>query len=87
MELKAILERSPNRQRTWAKFGNILRNINHIDDAIAAYARALELDPKDNVTMANQGLAMRDQARLAESVAIHHKALQLNPDAASSAAA
>ena len=53
-----------------------------LDEGIACYERALELDPDDAKAHCSLGIALLDQGKLDEAVASHRRAIELDPDGA-----
>ena len=60
--------------------GNVLRDQGKLDDALAAYHRALALRPDYVAAHVNLGNALKDLGRLEEAVAAFQKALAVKPD-------
>jgi tetratricopeptide (TPR) repeat protein len=50
-----------------------------VDEAIAEYKKAIELDPKNAPAHNNLGNALRQKGRLDEAIAEYHKAIRLDP--------
>jgi tetratricopeptide (TPR) repeat protein len=67
--------------RGWAfnKWGNVLSDQGKMDEAIAKYQKAIELDPKDVFPYDNWGRALQLQGKLDEAVAKCRRAIELNP--------
>jgi tetratricopeptide (TPR) repeat protein len=59
--------------------GNSLIQLGRFDEAIAAFDRALELQPESSRVWARRGLALRRQARYAEALVCYDKSLELSP--------
>jgi len=59
-----------------------LRKLNRQEEAIAAYARAIELDPKDAAAWINRGEALKDQGDLAGGIAAYREAIRRDPQSA-----
>ena len=50
-----------------------------LDEAIACYRKAIELDPKYAAAHNNLGIALKDQGKLDEAIACYRKAIELDP--------
>jgi serine/threonine-protein kinase len=59
--------------------GNALRDKGLLDEAIEAYRRAIDLDPKDAWAHTNLGIALRAQGLLDDAIAEHRQAIALDP--------
>ena len=62
--------------------GNALSEQGKLDEAIACYRRAIELDPKFALAHNNLGVALQDQGKLDEAIACYRKAIELDPKCA-----
>jgi tetratricopeptide (TPR) repeat protein len=51
----------------------------YVDDAVACYKKAIELDPKNVNAQINLGLALKDKGDLDGALACYKKALELDP--------
>lgn len=65
---------------SWTNLGTSLRRVGHCEAALAASARALELDPGRPSTRTNHGNCLADLDRRDEALAAHAKAAALKPD-------
>ncbi len=67
--------------RGWAfnKWGNVLSDQGKMDEAIAKYQKAIELDPKGVFPYDNWGRALLLQGKLDEAIAKYQKAIELDP--------
>ena len=61
------------------KLGQALADLGRMDDALAAYAQATELDPKDDEAIARKGTALESMKHFEEAVELFQHALELNP--------
>ncbi len=60
--------------------GTIHVEANRLDDALADYTRAFELDPQNETACYNRGNTLYSLERFDEAVAVETQAIQLNPD-------
>ena len=60
--------------------GNALKDQGKLDEAIAAYNKALSIKPDYADAYNNMGNALQDQGKLDEAIAAYNKALSLKPD-------
>ncbi len=60
--------------------GYALKDQGKLDEAVACYRRALELNPDYAEAHNNLGIALKDQGKLDEAVACYRRALELKPD-------
>ena len=60
--------------------GNALWDQGKLDEAVACYRRALELNPGYAEAHSNLGNALKDQGKLDEAIACWQRALELKPD-------
>ncbi len=59
--------------------GNALREKGQLDEAIACYKRAIELDPEFASAHSGLGLALLGKGQLDEAIACYKKAIELDP--------
>jgi tetratricopeptide (TPR) repeat protein len=59
--------------------GSALYDKGQVDEAIASYRKAIELDPQDAKAPNNLGEVLRAKGQLDEAIACYHKALDLDP--------
>ena len=57
----------------------MLKDQKKLDEAIAQYRKAIELDPKSVSTYNNLGIALSDQKKLDEAISQYRKAIELDP--------
>src|SRR5919205_2200351 len=59
--------------------GNLLKQKRNYTGAIAAYNKALEIDPKDKQVWANKGDALNLLGNYTGAIAAYNKALEIDP--------
>jgi tetratricopeptide (TPR) repeat protein len=69
----------PRSAGAWNNLGNALRDQGKLDEAVACYQKAIDLDPKHVLAHMNLGSALRFQKKLDEAVAYYKKAIALDP--------
>ena len=74
------LAKNPDCWLAHNNLGVYLYHEGHIEDAIAHYHKALQIDPNHFDTLYNLGAALAVQGRLDEAIENYRKALQINPD-------
>ena len=78
----ALAHRTANeRLETWAwnGLGNVYTDLGRYEEAIAAYQKAIELDPKFTWPWNNLGTVYDDLGRYEEAIAAYQKAIELDP--------
>lgn len=78
--LEQALEREPENGQLWGKYGQALRRMRRLDDALMAYQRAIDLDPDDAWAWGGQGLTLGEMNRHADALICFDKALGLNTE-------
>jgi len=73
----------PNKHRGLQRPRPRLYNQKKLDEAIACYKKAIEIDPKHAFAYINLGEALRAQKKLPEAIAAYQKAIEINPKHAS----
>jgi tetratricopeptide (TPR) repeat protein len=67
-----------NDARTWFELGYACGQAGRPKQALAAYARVIDLDPKNNAAWNNRGLLHEQQGELDQAVAAFSKAIELD---------
>ena len=70
---------SPSSAYAHSNLGNALKGKGQVDEAIACYQKAIELDPKLAAAHNNLGIALQDKGQLDEAIACYRKAIELDP--------
>jgi FkbM family methyltransferase len=77
---RQVVAADPNNASAWCYFGIACHDQQRYDEAVAAYRRALELQPDFPVALNNLGNTFRLLKRIDESVACFDRALAIKPD-------
>ena len=64
----------------WLSVGNLLKQKGNYTGAIAAYTKALEIDPKDKQGWVNKGDALNLLGNYTGAIAAYNKALEIDPN-------
>ena len=79
LEIAQWLQVPVMQSRFWGGLGIIYHNLNHFDEAVNAYQRAIEYNPKDSVIWAHLSDVYRDQGRMQDAINACKKAINLDP--------
>ncbi|MGH9755504.1 MAG: tetratricopeptide repeat protein, partial [Blastocatellia bacterium] len=77
--LSKVVEWLPDKGNAWYNLGATFQFARKLDQAIAAYNRAIELDPKDAYPHNGLGAVYRDLGRSEEAMAAYSRAIELDP--------
>ena len=81
LSLKRSLEFKADYINAYLELGFACKNLKQDDDAIAAYKKAIELDPKSHVPLNGIGEVYRDNKKdMNEAMNWYRKSLAINPD-------
>jgi tetratricopeptide (TPR) repeat protein len=75
-----VLILKPEYAEAYSNLGNVLKEQEKLDEALACFQRALILKPDDALIHYNLGNTFKDQGKLDEAVASFQQALALKPD-------
>jgi tetratricopeptide (TPR) repeat protein len=78
--LAEVLETMADAEGLFYLAGTYGLNSNSLQNAIAVYERALQLDPQHSGTWTNKGLTLEELGRHTEALEAHERALQLDPE-------
>jgi predicted O-linked N-acetylglucosamine transferase (SPINDLY family) len=62
----------------YTNFGSLLKDLNHLPEAIQMYEKAIECNPDFDVALANLGNAIKDQGRTQDSIQYYRRAVKIN---------
>ncbi|KAK0529852.1 hypothetical protein OC834_003515 [Tilletia horrida] len=74
------LQLDPNHPHIYTNTGSLLKDLGHLNEAIAMYQKAIECNPNFDVALANLGNAIKDSGRTQESIVYYRRAVEVNPD-------
>lgn len=77
---RQVLRWQPNNADAYHLLGLLAAQLDEFDEALALFARAIELDPRTPELHANRGNVLRIKSRLDEAEAAFTRALSLRPD-------
>jgi tetratricopeptide (TPR) repeat protein len=69
----------------WVNLGWVYRNMNKPEESIAAYRKALQIDPKQEQASLGLGWAYQQTKAYDQAIAAYQQAVQTNPDLAGNA--
>lgn len=78
--LEAALQREPDNAQLWGKYGQALRRMRRLDEALVAYSRAIDLDALDAWAWGGRGLTLGEFGKHGEALESFDKALALNQE-------
>jgi tetratricopeptide (TPR) repeat protein len=78
--LEKALQREPENGQLWGKYGQALRRMRRLDEALVAYQRAIDLDAEDAWAWGGHGLTLGEMNRHPEALSSFDKALALNAE-------
>ncbi len=72
----------PENSVAWFVIGRAHRNLNQLEQAIAAYRQALRIDPEYADAWNNLGITYADRKRYDDAIAAYRQALRIDPEVA-----
>lgn len=78
--LEAALQREPDNAQLWGKYGQALRRMRRLDEALVAYTRAIDLDDNDAWAWGGRGLTLGEFGKHREALENFDRALNLNQE-------
>lgn len=78
LPLERAIELEPDARKIFAMRGELHAKLGNLAAALADFARAAELDPRDAVNLVNLGLALQ-QAGSPDAARVYRRALELDP--------
>ena len=76
---RLVIQREPKNAAAYNNLGIALRQQGKLEEAIASYNRAIELEP-NAILYNNLGNALSKQGKLEEAIASYNRAIELNPN-------
>ncbi len=79
-QLKAATKNSPKTAQTWISLGDALMDSGRYGEAIDAYQKGLELDPKNVNARVDMGTCYRGVKQFDKAAEEYRKAIKINPN-------
>jgi Tfp pilus assembly protein PilF len=76
--LRDYLANHPDDDKAWTVLGHACKDLDEVDDAEAAYQRALEINPRRFEALTGQGILCRKKGRYGQALAWYEKALAVD---------
>ena len=77
---RSVVQREPNNFNAWCYLGIALHDLRRYTESVAAYERALSLQPKFPIVLNNMGNSLRYLGRVEEADEAFQKAIDMSPD-------
>ncbi|KAG0175535.1 hypothetical protein DFQ28_008884 [Apophysomyces sp. BC1034] len=74
------LQLDPRHPHLYTNLGSLLKDMGHLNEAVAMYEKAVECNPRFDVALANLGNAIKDMGRVQDSVQWYRRAVEINPN-------
>ncbi|HUO77163.1 MAG TPA: tetratricopeptide repeat protein [Thermodesulfovibrionales bacterium] len=78
--LRDVLSKDPKNLNAWLQLGNIMMDSARFNEAVDAYAKALELDPKNVDVRVDMGTCLRNSGKPDLAIKEYKKAIEINPN-------
>jgi cytochrome c-type biogenesis protein CcmH/NrfG len=78
--LRDVLTKDPKNLNAWLQLGNIMMDSARFNEAVDAYAKALELDPKNVDVRVDMGTCLRNSGKQDLAIKEYKKAIEINPN-------
>jgi cytochrome c-type biogenesis protein CcmH/NrfG len=77
--LQDMTTKDPHNGEAWVRLGNLLMDTNRFGEAIDAYQKALDIDPKDVDVRVDMGICYRNSGKPDIAVKEFRKGIEINP--------
>jgi len=77
--LNQVINLDPNYSQAYSNLGNILKNEDRLEEAIAHYQKAIELEPNNSSNYSNLGFIFFQKSQIESAIANYQKSLSLDP--------
>jgi cytochrome c-type biogenesis protein CcmH/NrfG len=78
--LRDVLAKDPKNLNAWTQLGNMMMDASRFNEAVDAYAKALEVDPKNVDVRVDMGTCLRNSGKPDLAIKEYKKALEMNPN-------
>jgi cytochrome c-type biogenesis protein CcmH/NrfG len=78
-EVNQIVQKDPNNRPAWVRLGNMYFDSQQYMDAIQAYTKALELNPKDPDVITDRGIMYRAVGDFPKAASEFRRAAEMDP--------
>ena len=78
-QLESLAKANPGNVKAWIALGNAQMDAQHFADAIVAYQRALDIDPKNVDVRVDMGTCFRGVGQPEKAIEEYRKAIKINP--------
>ncbi len=79
LQLQESVRQNPTKLTAWIELGNSLMDAGRFPEAVDAYQKALEIDPKNNDVRVDMGTCYRSAGQPDRAAEEYKKAIALNP--------
>jgi len=78
--VRDVLTKDPKNVKAWIQLGNTMMDTARFNEAVDAYAKALELDPKNVDVRVDMGTCLRNSGKPDLAIKEYKKAIEMNPN-------
>jgi cytochrome c-type biogenesis protein CcmH/NrfG len=79
-QLEQLAKQAPKSAEAWNMLGNALMDSNRFAEAVDAYRKSLEIEPKNTNVRVDMGTCLRNSGKPQEAVDEYKKAIKVDPN-------